>query len=55
MPRRSHITGNERVKIKYYSARKSYLYETEGTFRFTADTAYGTEEAPKQLVLVHVM
>lgn len=49
------VSGDERVKIKYYSARKSYLYETEGTFRFTADTAYGTEEAPKQLVLVHVM
>ena len=49
------VSGDERVKIKYYSARKSYLYETEGTFRFAADTAYGTEEAPKQLVLVHVM
>lgn len=49
------VSGDERVKIKYYSARKSYLYETEGTFRFAADTVYGTEEAPKQLVLVHVM
>ena len=49
------VSGDERVKMKYYSARKSYLYETEGTFRFAADMVYGTEEAPKQLVLVHVM
>lgn len=49
------LSGDERVKIKYYSAKRSYLYETEGTFRFVADTEYGTEEAPKQLVLVHVM
>lgn len=49
------VTNDERVKIKYYSAEKSYLYEMEGTFKFVAGTAYGTEETPKQLVLVHVM
>ena len=48
-------SNDERVKIKYYSAERSYLYEMEGTFRFVAGSAYGTEEAPKQLVLVHVM
>lgn len=49
------LTNDERVKVKYYSSKRSYLYEMEGTFRFVADTEYGTEEAPKQLVLVHVM
>lgn len=44
-------TDNPSAKVDfyYYSATNTYLYKTESTIDFQAESAYGTEEAPQTI------
>ena len=43
------------ICFKYYSAKKSYLYQTEFLFTFDADQIFGTVDEPQILLLTIVI
>ena len=43
-----------KITIRYYSSKTSYMYESQSALTFSADAIYGTAENPKTLELTQL-